>query len=50
MYLEFKSDDPERIISELRKAMDSDDLVSVTLNKRGDLYVATLVQATETDR
>ena len=47
MYDELKTTDPERILNALRAAMESEDPVSVTLRKSGDMYAATLVRATE---
>jgi hypothetical protein len=47
MYQEIRTQDPEQIITAIRAVMESHDAVSITLNKRDDLYSATLVQAIE---
>jgi hypothetical protein len=47
MYIEMKSTEPGIILAEIRRTMEFENPVSVTLNKRGDTYVATLIQVTE---
>lgn len=47
MYQEIKSDNLDSIMQAIVAALDSDETLMVTLNKRGTDYEATLVQAVE---